>query len=318
MYTFDPAENHEYSEIDSAPHGVKLRPPLEKQLYVNVEKGNKILVFDVDTKSIIKKINVSPNTHNLFFSQDGKILWLMAGKDGVIRIDADSGQVTGTFNLPTAVRGLKYTPDNRSLMVSAVNQIVFIDPETLTVQKQFTNLGVGPILYSDITLDQKYILAPAAFDHQVVVLDVDSGKIIKRLVTGLDPINVLISPDEPFAYVSNATDKHLTKIDLNTFETTAIRSHEGPNGLGFVPRFSHQPHKKLPLGVLLPLTGADGSKGRLILQLRLKLIIIFRKVYGLLQFRISPYWGISSILSNQFFIKISAWPYPFMLSMSLN
>ncbi|CAM2769359.1 DUF5074 domain-containing protein [Legionella worsleiensis] len=262
LYTFDPAENHEYSEIDSAPHGVKLRPPLEKQLYVNVEKGNKILVFDVDNKSIIKKINVSPNTHNLFFSQDGKTLWLMAGKDGVIRIDPDSGQVTGTFNLPTPVRGLKYTSDNRSLMVSAVNQIVFIDPETLTVQKQFTNLGVGPILYSDITLDQKYILAPAAFDHQVVVLDVDSGKVIKRLVTGLNPINVLVSPDEPFAYVSNATDKHLTKIDLNTFEITAIRSHEGPNGLGFVPRLAHQPHKKLPLGVLLPLTGAEGSKGR--------------------------------------------------------
>lgn len=262
MYTFDPMEHQDYSEIDSAPHGVKLRPPLEKQLFVNVEKGNQVLVFDVDTKSIIKKINVSPNTHNLFFSEDGHTLWLMAGKDGVIRMDADSGEVTGTFKLPTPVRGLKFTPDHRSLMVSAVNLIVLIDPETLSIQKQFNNLGVGPILYSDITPDQKYILAPAAFDHQVLVIDVASGQVIKRLVTGLNPINVLISPDEPYAYVSNATDKHITKINLNTFEMTAISSHEGPNGLGFVPHFTQPVHKKLSLGVLLPFTGVDGLKGR--------------------------------------------------------
>ncbi|KTD19315.1 PQQ-dependent catabolism-associated beta-propeller protein [Legionella lansingensis] len=262
LYTFDPEDSQDYSQIDSAPHGVKLRPPFEKELYVNVEKGNKILVYDVDNRSIIKKINVSPNTHNIFFSPDGKVLWLMAGRDGVIRLDPDSGQITGTFTLPTPVRGLKYTPDNRYLMVSAVNQIVFIDPETLTLRKQFTNLGVGPILYSEITPDQKYILAPAAFDHQVVVIDVGSGKVVKRLITGLNPINVLVSPDAQFAYVSNATDKHLTKVDLKTFEFVSIPSHAGPNGLGFVPQFVYQPRKKLLLGALLPFTGSEDAKGR--------------------------------------------------------
>jgi hypothetical protein len=262
LYTFDPADYKDYANIDSAPHGVKLRPPYEKQLYVNVEKGNKVLVFDIADKTIIKKIPVSPNTHNFFFSHDGKLLWLMAGKDGVIRLDPDSGQVTGTFTLPTAVRGLKYTPDNRSLMVSAVNQIVFLDPDNLQVQKQFTNLNVGPILYSDSTPDQKYILAPAPFDHQVVVIDVETGKVIKRLVTGLNPINVLVDSDGQFAYVSNASDNHLSKIDLKTWKVTSIATHEGPNGLAFVPQFDTQSHKKLTLGVALPLTGKEGPKGR--------------------------------------------------------
>lgn len=125
LFTFESLENKAYSDIDSAPHGVKLRPPFEKQLYVNVEKGGKILVFDVESKTIVKKIEVSPHTHNLFFSKDGKTLWLMAGKDGVIRIDPDSGAITGSLTLPSAVRGLKYTPDNRSLMVSAVNHRLY-------------------------------------------------------------------------------------------------------------------------------------------------------------------------------------------------
>lgn len=262
LYTFDPADYKDFGQIDSAPHGIKLRPPYENQLFVNVEKGSKVLVFDVKEKKLVKQIPVGPNTHNLFFSADGKTLWLMAGKDGVVRVDADSGQVTGSIVLPSAVRGLKYTPDNRYLMASAVNQIVFIDPVSMRIEKQFDNLGVGPILYSDITPDQRYIIAPAAFDHQVIIIDVALGKVIKRLVTGLNPINALISPDGKFAYIANATDKHLSKIDLNTFEVTRIRTHEGPNGLAFIPFFEKKTHQTLTLGVALPFTGPDGQKGR--------------------------------------------------------
>ncbi|AWN74685.1 hypothetical protein LEAN103870_14035 [Legionella anisa] len=128
------------------------------------------------------------------------------------------------------------------------------------------HLNLGPILYSDITPDQKYVLAPAPFDHQVAVIDVDSGQVIKRLVTGLNPINVLVSPEGQYAYVSNATDKHLSKIDLHTFEFTSIPTHAGPNGLAFIPEFTSSTHKKLRMGVALPLTGKEGSKGREMLR----------------------------------------------------
>lgn len=113
FYTFDPTERKEFSQIDKAPHGVKLRPPFEKLLYVNVEKGNKILIFDVSNRKIVKKLNVDPHTHNFIFSPDGKILWLMAGRDGVVRMDPDTGKITGAFKLSTPVRGLSYTSDNR-------------------------------------------------------------------------------------------------------------------------------------------------------------------------------------------------------------
>lgn len=262
LYTFNPSAHKDYSQIEGAPHGVKLRPPFENQLFVNIEKGGKLFVFDLTSSAIIKKFNISPNTHNIFFSPDGKILWLMAAKDGVIRMNADTGKITGTYASSTPVRGLKYTPDNRYLMVSAVNQITFIDPATLKIKKQFNNLGVGPILYSDITPDQKYIVAPAAFDNQVLIIEVGTGKIIKRLVTGLNPIVALMDPNGKYAYISNATDKHVTQIDMQTFETRNIQTKDGPNGLAFVKPSITPVHKPLTLGVPLPLSGANASHGR--------------------------------------------------------
>lgn len=261
LFTFNPNEHKEYAQIDSAPHGAKLRPPAEKQLFVNVEKGGKILIYDLTTNTIIKKFNVSPNTHNLFFSPDGKTVWLMAGKDGVMRMNADTGEITGTYASSTAVRGLKYTPDNRYLMVSAVNQITFIDPDTMEVKKQFNNLGVGPILYSDITPDQKYIVAPAAFDNQVLIIDVETGKVIKRLITGLNPIIALMDANGKYAYIGNATDKHVTQLDMQTFETKNMPSKDGPNGLALIAPVAATPHKLLTFGAPLPLSGAYASRG---------------------------------------------------------
>lgn len=262
LYTFKPSEHKDYSQIDSAPHGVKLRPPFENQLYVNMEKGNKIFVYDLNTNKIIKKFNVSPNTHNIFFSPDGKILWLMAAKDGVIRMNADTGEITGTYSSSTPVRGLKYTPDNRYLMASAVNQITFIDPVTLEIKKQFNRLGVGAILYSDITPDQKYIVAPAPFDNQILIIEAETGKIIKRLITGLAPMNTLIDPNGKYAYISNANDNHVTQINVQTFEMKNIQTKDGPNGLAFVKPVITPVHKQLTFGVSLPLSGADASRGR--------------------------------------------------------
>lgn len=134
LNVFDPQEQKDFSQIDKAPHGMRLRPPFENQLYVNLEKGNKLLVFDIKTRKIIKKFNIDVNTHNLIFSPDGKVLWLMAGKSGVIRVNPDTGKITGQFKISTPVRGLSYTPDNRYIMASGSGEIVLVNCSALKDQ----------------------------------------------------------------------------------------------------------------------------------------------------------------------------------------
>lgn len=262
LYTFDAAEKKSYANIDKAPHGLKLRPPLEKELFVNLESGSKMLVFDVDTKKVIRQFPTDPNTHNFAFSADGKEIFSMAGPSGIFRINADTGEVTGSRKFATPIRGLKYTPDNRYIMISAANEVDLIDPASLNVVKKFDNLGVGQILYSDMSPNQKYIVAPAPFDNQVVIIDVATGKVLKRIITGLNPTTALISRDNKYAYITNATDMHLSKIDLNTLKVSDISSKESPNNIDFVSGQSRVQAKKLSLGVALPLTGANSQKGR--------------------------------------------------------
>jgi DNA-binding beta-propeller fold protein YncE len=262
LYTFDSSQPAVFSDIDKAPHGIKLRPPEEKQLYVNVEKGDKVLVFDVESKKIIKKFAVDARTHNLIFSPDGKILWLMAGPDGILRLDADNGNVTGQFKLNTPIRGLSYVDNGHLLMVSGANEIVLLDPINLTITKHFENLGVGQLLYSAMTPNGKLIVAPASLDSQAIIIDTATGKVIKHIVTGLDPVTVAISADSQFAYVTNARSDYVTQINLQTFTAKNIQTANGPNGLAIAAMTNSPARKTLLLGAPLPLSGKDGAQGR--------------------------------------------------------
>lgn len=262
LFTFNPTEKNDFSKIDKAPHGMALRPPLENQLYVNVEKGSKLLIFDVKTRKLIKSFPVDARTHNLVFSPDGKILWLMAGPNGVIRMNAETGEVLGQFKLATPIRGLKYTPDYRYLMVSGSNEIALLHPDNLSIYKQFNSLGVGQILYSDMTLDGKYIIAPAVWDSQVVIIDTATGLVVKRIVTGLDPVTVKLSSSGKFAYVTNARDSYVTEINLDSFQSRNIITGDGPNGIAVTTYIPTSERKTLTIGVALPLSGNDAKYGR--------------------------------------------------------
>lgn len=262
LFTFDASEQKDYINIDKAPHGLKLRPPLEKQLYVNIENKSQVLIFDIASRKLIKKFRTEPNTHNFTFSQDGNTLWFMAGSSGIYRMNADTGVITGSLKFNSPIRGLKFTPDYKYVMVSSVNEIDFIDPATLAIARKFDNLGVGQILYSDISPNQQYIVAPAPFDNQVAIIDVKSGNVLRRLITGLNPTTALISRDNKYAYITNATDKNVSKIDLSTFRFKQITTKDSPNNIEFVEMQGQIPHKELLLGVALPLTGADAQKGK--------------------------------------------------------
>jgi dienelactone hydrolase/DNA-binding beta-propeller fold protein YncE len=249
-----------FTGADNAPHGIKLRPQHENELYVNTEKDNKIIIFDLHTKQIIKKFNAVPNTHNFIFSPDGKILWLMSGQNGVIKMNAETGKIFATFTLHTPIHGIVYTPHYKYIMASGNNEIAFFDPLTLKITNHFENLGVDQILYSAITPDGKYIVAPAAWNNEVLIIDVQQKKVIRRLVTGIDPVHVIIDTTGKYAYVSNARSSHITKINLTNFNTENISTTAGPNGIALT-----LPVKKpdiLTVGALLPLTGSQAKEGR--------------------------------------------------------
>ncbi|HVW96917.1 MAG TPA: hypothetical protein VHA56_13185 [Mucilaginibacter sp.] len=223
-----------YTSADTAvhngPHGVKVRPGNYRELFVNTEiGGDTMIVYDLNKLAEEKRFGLPSGTHNFTFSSTGDRLWLMSGQNGVYEINAKDGSVLQHAALSSPVRGLLAAKN--WLIASCKNEIFLLSKTDLSVIRHFDNLQLksGLILYSNITDDQKYILAPAPFDNVVLVIDAVSGKVLHRLHTGETPINVQVNGNH--AYVSHARDAYIGTIDLKDFTTSSVLKAYGTNGL---------------------------------------------------------------------------------------
>ncbi len=97
----------------------------------------------------------------------------------------------------------------------------------------------------------------------MLVLDGTTGAVVRRILSGLDPVAVGFSPDGAAAYVSNARDRGLTRIDLATFATERVETFAGPNGLVATTLMPQTRERKtLTFAAVLPLSGRDATFGR--------------------------------------------------------
>ncbi len=216
------------TSVHNGPHGVKARPGNTRELFVNVEiGGDTMLVYNLNDFSIKRKFALPPGTHNFSFSADGKNLWLMSGQNGVYQVNPENGAVLQHAQLSSPIRGLVVA--RAWLVASGKNEVFLLSKTDLSTLKHFDNLQVGQLLYSNITDDQKNIIAPAAFDSVVLVIDTETGNVVQRLKTGNTPINVQVLGNK--AYVTHARDNYIATIDLKTFQITKNLTAFGTNGL---------------------------------------------------------------------------------------
>lgn len=281
LFTFNNKEEHKNYK---APHGIKLHPN-GKQLYVNVEgEDEEMLIFDLDTPNdqpgytkgfkIDQDLHlhddhfdIPEGTHNFIFSTDGEAIFLGSGKKGLFKVDAYTGQQIAHIPMEgkNAVRGIAFSYDQQSLIVSCRNEILIVSPETLTIEKKFNDYGVSQLLYSKPSPDGKYIIAPAVWESKILVIDYQTGELITKINVGADPIHVAFKGDGRSFLVSHGRSSYISEIAMDSFtETRRIQTQGGPNGMSLVP-FSDQPEQvTLKIGACLPLSGPNATEGRAI------------------------------------------------------
>jgi len=212
----------------NGPHGIKVRPGQFHELFVNMEiGGDTMAVYDVKKLTVKRKFGLPKGTHNFQFSAKGDTLWLMAGQNGVYQIDPENGGVIKHQTFSSPIRGLSIAKS--WIVASGFNELFLISQTDLSILKHYQNFQVGQIFYSNVTPNQKYIIAPAALDNTVLVVNAETGTVAHRLNTGKTPINVQISGN--YAYISHDKDYHIGAIDLNTFEISKDLGVYGTNGL---------------------------------------------------------------------------------------
>ncbi len=236
--------------------------PAVKPLRMSRESESKLAAVEVAERpaSIFDAVQGS---HNFVFSPDGADLWIFSGRTGVTRMNPLTGEITARLlNFSGAVRSLSFTPDGR-LLVSATNEITLIDPKTLHVSQRIGDLGVTQLLYSKATPDNGFVLAPAVWEGQVIVIDLAQEKVVHRIVTGIDPVQVMIAPDKNSAYVTHGRSRWLSEIDFGNFgERRKISTLGGPNGAAFAPWSAPPMTRTMTFGACLPFSGEGAVEGR--------------------------------------------------------
>jgi DNA-binding beta-propeller fold protein YncE len=161
----------------TAPHGLKLRPPQYGELFTNAEEGSgDMVVFAADSGEVLRTFPLPPGVHNFLFDAGGSWLFAFTIQGEVCRIDPDSGRVTARAATGSP-RGLAWTADSRHVMVSGRNEILFLDPVRLSVERRVSGLGVGQVFYPAATPDGRWILAPAILDGVVLAIDAATGAV---------------------------------------------------------------------------------------------------------------------------------------------
>src|SRR6476646_10841871 len=134
------------------------------------------------------------------------------GRDVVV-IDPSSGAVVGRIEVGKRPRGLKLTRDGRQLMIA---------------------LSGSPI--GGPGVDESKLPPADRTADGIGVVDIASGKLVKKYNSGQDPESFDISPDGKFIYVSNEDAAEMSVLDLASGEVTQrVKVGEEPEGVTVRP-----------------------------------------------------------------------------------
>lgn len=225
----------------TAPHGLKLRPPQYRELFTHTEVGREqMVIFDAESGVVLRKFDIPAGVHNFLFHEEGRFLYAFSTRGAVMRISAESGEVSARIEL-AAIRGLAWTADQRHLIAGGNNELVLLNPIDLAVERRWGDLGIGQVFYPAATSDGQWILAPAVLDGIVLAIDPATGKVAHRIETG-SPLQIALDGED--AWVANVLvppellppdarprSGGVTRLNLRTFQTVPISGIPDANGI---------------------------------------------------------------------------------------
>ena len=155
-------------------------------------------------------IPVGNGSEGFDVSPDRRFVWVANAQDGTVSvIDLLEKRVVDTLaaDVPGANR-LKFTPDGRRVLLS-----------TLGGPQAGPQDSFGP---------------PTA---NIVVLDVATRKVIKRIAAGRGAAGIVMQPDGARAYVACTPDNYVAVVDLHSLEVVGrIKAGDEPDGLAWSTR----------------------------------------------------------------------------------
>ncbi len=165
--------------------------PNGTQAYVSNQDSAEISVIDLESLKLIASIRTEKGPHNARFTRDGKIAY----------VTLQGGSGIGVIDTKS------------QKMINVIPVAGITGPHNL-----------------DLSKDEKTAFV-RDFVHNVAVLDLNSGKVIKVITVGNGHGGIDVAPNGKFAATGAIGDDHISIIDTKTLEQTDIKVGNGPHGI---------------------------------------------------------------------------------------
>ena len=210
--------------------------------YVTNGGDNTVSVIDTAAQRLVATIPVGQFPHGLRISPDGKQAYVANLKGGTISvIDTASQKEIAQIPAGKGPARVGFTPDGRFVLVSLSeeNAVAVIDPATRKVIRKVA-VGTVPIqLY--VTPDSRTLLVANQGSRKkpgrtVSMIDLESFKVAKTVVTGAGAHGVVVDREGWYAYVNNTHANSVSVLDVKDRKVTkTVPVGKGPNGISVTP-----------------------------------------------------------------------------------
>lgn len=197
--------------------------------------GNALFTFDPESGAPLGHRRF-PDPYQIGFSPDGKYFVVNALRLNFVEIyDATTLKLEKRLSVGAMPSHLDFSPDSRwsfnSMQQSGT--VVSIDLATGT---QRWKSEIGPTTAGVLYHNGK-VLCCVMGTRDMVVLDPESGRIERRVETGVGPHNMFLTPDRSTLYVTNRVGGSIAALDAGSLTVKRVYKlgASGPDDMGIAP-----------------------------------------------------------------------------------
>ena len=217
------------------PHGIAVSAG---KVWFTAEGSKLIARFDPQTNKLDAMLGTGQNsTHMVELSKDGKEIYTANISSGSISIFTNPPAWTQTVvAVGKGPEGFDVSVDGLELWTanSQDGTVSIIDLKYKQLKETF-DVGTKRSNRLKLTLDHKLALISDLAANELVVLDVASRKVIKRIAIGKAPEGILLDPSGKRAFIAVSGDNHIAILDLDKLIITGkLETGAGPDGMAWI------------------------------------------------------------------------------------
>jgi YVTN family beta-propeller protein len=209
--------------------------PDRSKLYIADASGNALFIVDpVTGTSLGHKVIADP--YQIGYTPDQRYLVVNAFRIDYVDIyNSRDLSLVKRLSVGGMPSHLDFSPDSRwsfnSMQESST--LVSIDLTTLTPRWK-SRIGRTP---AGVLWHNDRVLCCVMGDNHVAEIDPVTGKVLRRIETGVGPHNIFLTPDGATIYVSNRVGGSLVALDPKTLalRRTYPLHADGPDDIGVAP-----------------------------------------------------------------------------------